>query len=56
MLIRHLFAGEAKPGVACSHLYRLALEEASRTGYPNDIKGFVLTVLYSRYQGEVTLN
>jgi Xaa-Pro dipeptidase len=31
--IHHLFAEEAKPGVACSELYRLALEEASREGY-----------------------
>jgi Xaa-Pro dipeptidase len=31
--IHHLFAREAKPGVACSDLYRLALEEASRAGY-----------------------
>jgi predicted nuclease of restriction endonuclease-like (RecB) superfamily len=32
-----------------SDLYRPALEEASRTGYPNDIKGFVLTALYSSH-------
>jgi Xaa-Pro dipeptidase len=31
--IHRLFAEVAKPGVACSDLYRLALEEASRTGY-----------------------
>jgi Xaa-Pro aminopeptidase len=43
--IYHLFSKEAKPEVACSDLYRPALEEASRTGYPNDIKEFVLTAL-----------
>jgi Xaa-Pro aminopeptidase len=46
--IHHLFVREVKAGVACFDLYRLALEEASRAGYPNDIKGFVFTELYSR--------
>jgi len=49
MRIQRLFAREAKPRVAYFDLYRLALKEVSRAGYPNDIKGFVFAELHSRY-------
>jgi len=51
--IHHLFVREVKPRVPYFDLYGLALEEASRAGYPNDIKGFVFAELYSRYLREL---
>jgi hypothetical protein len=46
--IHHLFAQEAKLGVACLDLYRLALKDVPRMGYPNDIKRFAFAELYSK--------
>jgi Xaa-Pro dipeptidase len=38
--IHHRFMEHAKPGVPCSDLYHLALEEASRAGYGETFMGF----------------